>query len=249
MRRGRCTPLPGWGATDADPLLRHAGGGNSPCACRPPVPMSLRAGVPATPSRCAPSLQGWYRVPRVLPQPQVGSSTSSKTYQLGAHRVAGQQCHPKCHLHPSAQSASAWTCANSGGQRPSSEAVGRAAGAQATLCSSPLSPHGRQHTQLCPPWPTAELFCSPHPGPLGAPQLGNVWPPPAAAPCPPGSHLSTGTGKALRERSGLTLQRSTLDFILPSSASPTPSQTASLFPGFAPCQVNTAGVSSPHAHH
>jgi len=76
----------------------------------------------------------------------------------------GNSAVPKCHLHPSAQGASTWSCANGGGQRPSSEAMGRAAGAQATCCSSALSPRGGQHPLLCPPWPTAKPFGGPHPG-------------------------------------------------------------------------------------
>lgn len=185
------------------------------------------------------------------PQPQVGSSTPSKTSPLGgccgSQGEGGGRAAMPSQMPPPPFSSGCehLELPKGGGQRPSSEAARKAAGAQATLCSSPCSPHGGQHPRLCLPWPTAEPLSSPHPGPPQCSPAGGCVATPAAGLCPPGSHLSTWTGKALGERSDLSLQRGTLDFILPSRASPTPSQTASLLPGLAPCQVNTAGVSSP----
>lgn len=80
--------------------------------------------------------------------------------------------------------------------------------AASTPSSLPSLAHGIALLQP-PPWT-----------PQSVPPAGGHVATPTVVLCSPGSHLSSRTGKALRERSGLSLQHSTLDFILPSGTSP-----------------------------
>lgn len=86
-------------------------------------------------------------------QPQEGSSTPAKIYQRGGPQRSGATIPP---------------------QMPGAAQIvtgkGRAAGTQATHCSSPHSPHGGHHPQLSAPWPT--LLRPPTAGPASASPAG-----------------------------------------------------------------------------